>query len=59
MEVLKLFVGTCAFTLAFIFLYISSMGFMLGMFVIGFMSALIGIGMGRLSYSMFVDLFKD
>ena len=59
MEVLKLFVGTCAFSLAFIFLYISCMGFMLGMFVIGFISTLIGIGMGRLSYSMFVDLFED
>lgn len=59
MEVLKLFVGTCAFTLAFLFFYISSRAFMVGMFVTGFMSALIVIGMGHLSYSMFVDLFED
>ena len=59
MEVLKLFVGTCAFTLAFLFLHISSRAFMVGMFVIGFMSALIVIGMGHLSYSMFIDLFED
>lgn len=59
MEVLKLFVGTCAFTLAFLFLYISSRAFMVDMFVIGFMSALIVIGMGHLSYSMLVDLFED
>lgn len=59
MEVLKLFVGTCAFTLAFLFLYISSGAFMVGMFVVGFMSALIVIGMGHLSYSMFIDLFED
>lgn len=59
MEVLKLFVGTCAFTLAFLFLYISSRAFMVGMFVIGFMSVLIVIGMGHLSYSMFIDLFEE
>ena len=59
MEVLKVFVGTCAFLLASLFLYITCMGFVLGMFVIGFMSALIVIGMGHLSYSMFVDLFED
>ena len=59
MEVLKLFVGTCAFTLAFLFLYISSRAFMVGMFVIGFMSALIVIGMGHLSYSMFIDIVGE
>lgn len=59
MEALKVFVGTCALLLASLFLYISCIGFTLGMFVIGFMSALIVIGMGHLSYSMFVDLFED
>ncbi|PAY52008.1 hypothetical protein [Ligilactobacillus salivarius] len=59
MKVLKVFVGTCALTLALLFFYISSRAFMVGMFVISFMSALIVIGMGHLSYSMLVDLFED
>lgn len=46
-EVLKLFVGTCAFTLAFLFLYISSRAFMVGMFMLGFIDNRSELGVDR------------